>query len=297
MNATIAELAPLLDILPDSAIVVDHTGRIVFASRSVKTLLGYESRELKDQPLSVLVPERFRQAHAQQLSEFMAHGTSRLMGSRPVLFALNKSGVEVPVSISLARLEMDGRPCSVALLRDASRFQRQIGEMLEQTELDTLTGLGNRIHLMHKLSASTKSGFALLYLDLARFKPFNDRYGHRVGDEVLRVVARRIKATIRTTDTPVRVGGDEFVVVLEGLSDPDQIAARAMAIADSIAQPVHIGSVVGEIGVNIGAAVYPLHAGSPEDLLERADEAMYRAKQSGRTYCLYSSSAPPELVR
>ena len=86
------------------------------------------------------------------------------------------------------------------------------------------------------------------------------------------------------------------MVVLDGLTDPEQIAVRAMAIADSIAQPVHVGSIVGEIFVNIGAAIYPLHAASPEDLLERADEAMYRAKQPSLTYCLYPNSARPELA-
>lgn len=289
MSPTFSQLGALLDVLPDAAIVVDDTGRIIFASGAVTSLLGYESHELTGQPLSLLVPQRFREAHERHASEYAAHGKPMPMGSRPVLFAVHKSGAEVPVSISLSRLDIDGLPCSVAVLRDASRFQEQIGQMLEHAELDALTGLGNRLHLARKLASSRSAGFALLYLDLAQFKPFNDRHGHRVGDEVLRVVARRIKATIRATDTAVRVGGDEFVVVLEDLTDVEQIEARAMAVADSIVQPVHIGSIVGEIGVNIGGAIYPLHAASVDQLLERADEAMYRAKQSRQTYCLFGS--------
>ena len=289
MSPTVSQLGSLLDVLPDAAIVVDDTGRIIFASGAVTSLLGYESHELTGQPLSLLVPERFREAHERHVSGYAAHGKPMPMGSRPVLFAVHKSGAEVPVSISLSRLEIQGRACSLAVMRDASRFQEQIGQMLEQAELDALTGLGNRLYLRRKLASSAATGFALLYLDLARFKPFNDLHGHRVGDEVLRVVARRIKATIRTTDTPVRVGGDEFVVVLEGLTDPEQIAARAMAIAASIIKPVQVGQIVGEIGVNIGAAIYPLHAASVDELLERADQAMYRAKQSGQTYCLFGS--------
>jgi diguanylate cyclase (GGDEF)-like protein/PAS domain S-box-containing protein len=289
MSPTVSQLGSLLDVLPDAAIVVDDTGRIIFASGAVTSLLGYESHELTGQPLSLLVPQRFREAHERHVSGYAAHGKPMPMGSRPVLFAVHKSGAEVPVSISLSRLEIQGRACSLAVMRDASRFQEQIGQMLEQAELDALTGLGNRLYLRRKLASSAATGFALLYLDLARFKPFNDLHGHRVGDEVLRVVARRIKATIRTTDTPVRVGGDEFVVVLEGLTDPEQIAARAMAIAASIIKPVQVGQIVGEIGVNIGAAIYPLHAASVDELLERADQAMYRAKQSGQTYCLFGS--------
>ncbi|HTS54639.1 MAG TPA: diguanylate cyclase [Burkholderiales bacterium] len=289
MSASVSQLEALLDALPDAAIVVDDTGRIVFASSAVTSLLGYEGHELTGQPLSLLVPQRFRASHERHVSEYAAHGKPMPMGSRPVLFAVHKSGAEVPVSISLSRLEVESRPCSVAMLRDASRFQEKIGEMLEQAELDTLTGLGNRLHLASKLASSRSAGFALLYLDLAQFKPFNDKHGHRVGDEVLRIVARRIKATIRATDTAVRVGGDEFVVVLEGLTDTEQVEARAMAVAESIVRPVQVGSVVGEIGVNIGGAIYPLHAATVDELLERADEAMYRAKRSMQTYCLFGS--------
>ena len=111
---------------------------------------------------------------------------------------------------------------------------------------------------------------------------------------MLRVVARRTKATIRATDTAIRLGGDEFVVVLEGLTDAEQIAARALAIADSIAKPVRVGSIVGEYGVNIGGAIYPLHAASVDELLERADQAMYQAKQLHQIYCLYGSSPRAE---
>lgn len=289
MSTTVSQLGALLDILPDAAIVVDDAGRIVLASRAVTSLLGYESDELTGQPLSLLVPQRFRDAHERHVSEYAAEGKPMPMGRRPVLFALHKSGTEVPVSISLTRHEVAGRPCSVAVLRDASRFQEQIGQMLEQAELDALTGLGNRLHLARKLASSASAGFALLYLDLAQFKPFNDRHGHRVGDEVLRIVARRIKATIRATDTAVRVGGDEFVVVLEDLTDAEQIEARAGAIAASVVKPVQVGPIVGEVGVNIGGAIYPLHAASADELLERADEAMYQAKQSKQTYCLFGS--------
>jgi diguanylate cyclase (GGDEF)-like protein/PAS domain S-box-containing protein len=294
MSHTLSELAQPWEILPDAVVVVDRAGRILYANEAVRTLLGYESGELTGQSISLLVPERFREAHVRHVSEYAAQGKPRPMGSRPVLFAVHKSGAELPVSISLSPLEIEDRPCSIAVLRDASRFQEQIGQMLEQAELDVLTGLGNRLHLTRKLASSIPASFGLLYLDLAKFKAFNDRYGHRVGDEVLRVVARRIKATIRATDTAIRLGGDEFVVVLEGLTDAEQIAARALAIADSIAKPVRVGSIVGEIGVNIGGAIYPLHAASVDELLERADQAMYQAKQLHQIYCLYGSSPRAE---
>jgi len=295
MSPSLTDLERLLAILPDAVIVVDGTGRILYANRALSTLLGYEQGELTGQSVSLLVPERFREAHEQHVRVYAAHGEPRPMGSRPVLFARHKSGAERPVSISLSPLEIEGRPGSIAVLRDASRFHEQIGQMLEQAELDVLTGLGNRLHLMRKLESSIPTSFALLYLDLAKFKAFNDHYGHRVGDEVLRVVARRIKATIRASDTAVRLGGDEFVVLLDGLTDVEQIAARALAISDSVVKPVRVDSIIGEIGVNIGAAIFPLHAASAEELLERADQAMYQAKQLQQVYRLYGSL--PHLER
>jgi len=290
MSATLAELALPLDVFPDAIVVVDATGRIIYANAAIHTLLGYESGELVGESISRLVPERFREAHARQVSAYAVQGKPRPMGSRPLLFALHKCGSELPVSISLSPLEVEGRHCSIAVLRDASRFQRQLGQMMEQAERDALTGLGNRVFLTRKLASSIPGSFALLYLDLAKFKAFNDRYGHRIGDEVLRVVARRIEGTVRATDTAIRLGGDEFVVLLEGLTDADQIAARALAIADSIGKPVRVDSIVGEIAVNIGGAIFPAQAASGEELLERADQAMYQAKQLQQVYRLYGSA-------
>jgi diguanylate cyclase (GGDEF)-like protein/PAS domain S-box-containing protein len=296
MRDTVPALASLLDILPDTVIVVDDKGDILLANSATRTLLGYESQELAGQPVALLVPERFRQAHQRYVQEFGKQGEPKSMGTRPILFAFHKSGAEVPVTISLCGLEIAGRRCSVAVLRDASRFREHMDRILAQAEQDPLTGLANRLYLMRRLESAAAVGgsFAVLFLDLARFKPFNDQYGHKVGDAVLLAVAQRIKATIRATDTAARLGGDEFVVVVEGLTDPEQLAARAFAIAESVIRPIQIGPTVAEVGVNIGGALYPLHATGVDELLEKADQAMYRAKQSKQTYQLFGREPPTD---
>jgi len=128
------------------------------------------------------------------------------------------------------------------------------------------------------------SPFGLLFLDLKKFKPFNDNYGHEVGDQVLQIVAQRLQAQIRSDDLVARFGGDEFVVMLDGLVDIELLEQRAAKIARSLTRPFHIGDLSSSVGVNIGGAMYPRDSETEDGLLKVADQNMYRAKQSNVDY-------------
>jgi len=123
-------IAPLLDALPDAIVLVDEAGGIIFANQAVKPLLGYEPPELVGQPLSTLVPSRFRELHQRLVASFWQDPKPRSMTSRPLLYALSKAGEEVPVTISLAPVALRGERCCVASLRDASAMQSQITTIL-----------------------------------------------------------------------------------------------------------------------------------------------------------------------
>ena len=172
--------------------------------------------------------------------------------------------------------------CDAAVVRDRLR------EAIAQAESDALTGMGNRLYLARRMQAALAAGraFGLLFLDLRQFKRLNDEHGHRIGDEVLRLVAKRIQALVRARDVAVRLGGDEFVILVDRVSDPNLLALRAAAIAKSIEQPFRIDSVSGMIGVNIGGAIHPRDGNTEEDLLAVADRNMYRAKRSEQPYCI-----------
>ncbi|GAA3291243.1 sensor domain-containing diguanylate cyclase [Dactylosporangium vinaceum] len=155
---------------------------------------------------------------------------------------------------------------------------------------DPLTGLANRRHLVHRIHDAAgrvhRGGgpMAVLFLDLNGFKPVNDRYGHAAGDEVLIGVAQRILATVRTADFVARVGGDEFVVLLEQIGAPDRIPPVLERLLAAIAEPVLLPggdtvSVTTAIGVTVVESLEDA-AVDPERLIKLADEAMYRAKQS-----------------
>ncbi|MDC7225442.1 MAG: GGDEF domain-containing protein [Spirochaetales bacterium] len=153
---------------------------------------------------------------------------------------------------------------------------------------DTLTDLPNR-HLLHELldkgismAKRSVSRLAVLYLDLDDFKPVNDTLGHESGDEVLKMVAGRLRKALRTSDTVARIGGDEFVAVLYNIVDENGALAAANKIINTLGKNIRVKDRDFKIGASIGIAVYPDHGETIADLLLKADKAMYKAKRAGR---------------
>ena len=180
--------------------------------------------------------------------------------------------------------EIDG--CCVIVL-DVSDRARLAAELEHRASHDALTGLPNRALLLDRLrlalerSRRGRGGVALLFCDVDGLKPVNDRVGHAGGDHVLRTVGERLAATVRAEDTVGRWGGDEFVVLVErppGTGEVDALAERLRAAA---ARPIAIGGEEVAVGISVGAA-YAAGYEDPEELLRRADAAMYERKRAGR---------------
>jgi diguanylate cyclase (GGDEF)-like protein/PAS domain S-box-containing protein len=154
---------------------------------------------------------------------------------------------------------------------------------------DSLTGLPNRLlfndRLTQLLSLAKRDSrqFALLNIDLDKFKPVNDSYGHAVGDELLKAVATRIRQRVRESDTVARVGGDEFVVILPQVATREGAQTVAQKIVAAMATPFELGSqrLAVQIGASIGVAIYPADGSDADSLIKSADEAMYGAKRAG----------------
>ena len=286
MKNTSLALDKLLNILPDTVVVVDGEGVINFANDSVRELLGYNPGELVGQKLDCLIPKAYRSEHRRHFGRFRMQSKPISMANRPLVYGLCKSGVEIPISVSVANIDLDGEMFSIAVIRDSGELHSEITQITIQAETDPLTGLANRLGLSHRIkSAIGKSRpFSLLFLDLEKFKPFNDTYGHEAGDKVLEVVARRLQESIRPRDLAARMGGDEFVLVLDGLVDRTALKQRAVVVAKSIRRPIHIGDIADVVGVNIGSAQFPRDGKTEGELLKMADDNMYRAKQRGLVY-------------
>lgn len=163
---------------------------------------------------------------------------------------------------------------------------------------DTLTRLPNRRLLTDRLDQAIRSAtrkghrVALLLLDLDGFKQINDRHGHAAGDRVLEAVATRLRDVVREADTVARMGGDEFVVLLTEIGDPDDAVKVAEKIHRSVRDPIADGDTLHAVGASIGISVFPDHGETPDALLHRADHAMYHGKnRGGKTTRLFDASS------
>jgi diguanylate cyclase (GGDEF)-like protein len=169
---------------------------------------------------------------------------------------------------------------------------------------DSLTGLPNRMLLDDRMGQAASSAerngrsFALLFIDLDRFKPVNDSYGHAVGDALLKAAAQRLVGCVRAMDTVARIGGDEFVVVLSGIGDPKDAAMVSGKILDELSRPFFIVGHEVDISGSIGISVYPQDAKDVNTLKVKADLAMYHAKQNGRNnYRFFDPGMAPSDFR
>ena len=195
--------------------------------------------------------------------------------------------------------DSDGKVLSyIGVFSDLSRLVEAEKRLFHLALHDSLTGLPSRQLLQDRmqqlitLNKRRAETFAVLFIDLDRFKPINDCYGHAVGDLVLKEVADRLGASVRTVDTVARLGGDEFVILAPGLSrelDIQMVAAKVLA---SVLRPLRIEGRELEIGASIGSALFPENGEDADLLLKHADLAMYQAKhRGGNTLVIYSNVA------
>ena len=284
-DTELTALCGVFDLLHDAVIVVDADGPIRYANTSAGHLFGYGPSELHSRSLNELIPARFRRRHERVLRELMQTGQPRPIGERWVLRALCRSGQEIPISVSLCPVNADGERLAVAVIRNLAALSSQIDAAHALAETDTLTELGNRLHLSHRLAQlieAADSRFALLYLDLDGFKAVNDQHGHACGDRVLKIVAARLKAAVRDRDVVVRVGGDEFVVILTQVSKDSDVERIAGKLAHAVEQRFNAKGVRGSVGVSIGWVLCPRDGRTENELLRAADARMYRQKAARR---------------
>ena len=167
---------------------------------------------------------------------------------------------------------------------ERKRFEEHLTYL---AQYDHLTGLVNRILFRDRLVQATARSkrmqqmIGLMLLDLDRFKLVNDTFGHDMGDELLKAVSERLKTCVREVDTVARMGGDEFTIILEGVSSEQNILVVAKRITESIATPFELKGNCISIGISIGITIYPQDDHPVDELLKHADTAMYQAKQRG----------------
>ncbi len=281
----------IIEQAQDGLLVADaRTGEIVDANPAVQQQLGFTLDELRGRSiLSVLRGPNDSQ-------DPVIATLARVEPSRGIeLVQWLKDGRQMDVEVSCVPIESSDRRLVSYLMRDLSERKKAQTQLLaNQQRLDKLanhdhlTGLPNRLflqaHLPEALARCHESSqmLAVLFLDLDRFKHINDSRGHEVGDKLLQEIAKRVRAAVRPSDVVVRMGGDEFVVVLHRVSAPDEVAVAATRINEVLSAPVMIDGRALVATVSIGVSMFPRDGSTMVELLKHSDTAMYQAKDMGR---------------
>jgi diguanylate cyclase (GGDEF)-like protein len=292
--------------------VLLHEFAVILLDVSMPGMDGYETAEaIHSHPRSAGTPIIFITAHyADELNRLKGYqkGAADYLFT-PVIPQILQAKVAVFVELAanhlqlriksdeLARLNQDLR---VQRLQDLERINGELEQEIKERKLaeqrahdlstrDALTNLMNRRALIqqleHAVATADRSGvgFALLFLDLDKFKQINDSHGHEAGDELLRQVAARLTAAVRVADIVARLGGDEFVVLIEGKAAAANAARVGRKIEMACALPFEVGGQRLKTGASIGIALYPEDGANAQVLMKNADTAMYHAKQNGAT--------------
>ncbi len=276
---------------PNGMLLVDaETLRVLDANPTLLRALGYTLKEI----LRLELPRVFTDPgdNSDALLRKLRDPNPRL----PLQIGqVCKSGALLPVEIRGQRLDLSSGQVLAFTTADVSVRRKVEAQLLEKQQHldhlahhDQLTGLPNRHFLAAHLPTAieearqTSAIMAVLFLDLDRFKHINDTRGHETGDKLLKAVAQRIRETVRTEDVVVRMGGDEFIVVLKSVRSSEQVNETAGRINEALSAPVPVDGRPLVTTVSIGVSLYPRDGANMGELLRHSDTAMYQAKDRGR---------------
>jgi len=277
-----ATLHSVAQAIPASVAVVGNDQRYRFVNDAFVRWVGVERAQMIGCTIAEVLPS---QDYARSRAWM-----ERALAGESVQFERDYEGHSGPTHIAVSYIPLwmsSGKADGfVAVLQDISQHKRKEVRLLQLAQRDALTGLLNRSGFEQQIELVVADGngpsLALLYIDLDRFKPVNDRYGHPVGDQVLQQFAQRLSSLVRPSDVVARLGGDEFALLLSGV----RFSADAKAIADKVIAAAHapfkVTGHVLHVGASVGVAFGVDAASGWPDLVKRADAMLYEAKNTGR---------------
>jgi len=279
-----ARLRTITDTLPAMVAYIDDDEVYRFHN------IAYE-REFNRDGLAVL-GKTIRQTMGEQRYAGLAPYIERVLAGEALTFEEDDSGAAgrtFEVDYIPQRDEDNVKVVGFHVMRqDVTAQKHEKQRLFKLSQVDALTGLTNRAGFLQKLNesmAANRDGggmMAVMYMDIDRFKPVNDTFGHSVGDALLKIFSARLTHAMRASDTIARLGGDEFTVIMEHLQRADDAAALAAKIVGVMQAPFDLSGTVVSVSASIGVAYYQGEDVTPAELLNRADMLLYEAKQAGR---------------
>ena len=278
-------------------LITDVSGRIAFWNSAAEAMFGHRECDVIGKPIETIIPERFRDQHREGMRRMAQTGVCKLAGKPLELFGLKSDGTEFPVEMSLSSWMGPGGIEIGAKLKDITERRAKERRLERLAHHDALTGLVNKAGFLTALeNPKTLDGATVFAIDLDGFKEVNDTFGHAVGDSLLQAVSLRLVAHLEQSGTVARMGGDEFGVLLPGITDCQNALTIALTLCDGFLEPFAICGQYIQIGLSIGVAMAPVHASACEELLIKADMALLSAKKAGgRGVRLFDGSIDEEM--
>jgi diguanylate cyclase (GGDEF)-like protein/PAS domain S-box-containing protein len=280
-----------LDCIGDAVISTDIEGNIIFMNLVAERMTGWSLKEVAGRPMAEafhivnattrdIVPNMMAATAEQDQAGHLPYNT--------ILIRRDESEICIVDSVAPIH-DHNGRVVgSVKVFRDMSDARAMAEQIAHSAEHDFLTGLPNRLLLNDRIGQATalaqrnQTKAALLFMDLDGFKHINDSLGHQTGDKLLQCVANRLLDCIRAPDTVSRQGGDEFIVLLQGVTRPEDASTAAKRVLAALEETFSVGQNNLHITTSIGLSLYPDDGLDAETLIKNADTAMYQAKENGR---------------
>ncbi len=279
-----------LDSIGDAVICTDESDNITFLNHVAETMTGWSLKEAAGRPMAETIQIVDAITRKPILDPMKKAASQNQKGNLPLnCILISRDGDEVAIEDSVAPIHgREGQVTgAVIVFRDVSATRAMEEELTHSSQHDFLTGLPNRKLLNDRvgqaisLARRQRCHAAVLFLDLDGFKHINDSLGHLIGDKVLKSVANRLLDCVRSPDTVIRHGGDEFVVVLQELKRPEDAVFTVARLLKAVANIHTIDQHEIYVTTSIGVSVYPGDGVDVETLIRKADTAMYRAKKNG----------------
>ncbi|MDX1592681.1 MAG: diguanylate cyclase [Gammaproteobacteria bacterium] len=276
----------IIDNALEGIVVTDSDGVIESVNPSFTTITGFTAAEAVGRKPNLLKSGRHEEAfYADMWQEIRDNGSWR-----GEIWNRRKNGEIYPEWLTITAIRDDeGRITRmIGIFSDITQRKMTEEHLKHLAHHDVLTALPNRTLYLDRLGQQIRLAkregkeLAVLFIDLDRFKPINDRYGHNVGDGVLKEIADRLADSVRSADTVARIGGDEFTVIVGAMEHPEDAATVAEKIHEEICRPIEVQGVRHQLGASIGVSMFPLDGEDADTLTHKADVAMYSAKASGR---------------
>jgi diguanylate cyclase (GGDEF)-like protein/PAS domain S-box-containing protein len=295
-----SQLQAIIHNAMDGIITINEAGEILGLNPAAEEIFGYTQQDALGKNLNILMPEPVRSEHASYVNHYIQTGEAKIIGVRGrEVVAVRKNGEQFPMELSASEMILGGQRYFIGIVRDITERKQTEEKIAHLAHYDFLTDLPNRAlfldGLEHCVSMAKRNNYkvAVLFLDLDGFKNVNDTLGHDAGDMLLRGVSKRLRETIRASDTVARVGGDEFIFVLNEIGSDENAALMARKIITALSEPFELKGQRCQVGGSVGISIYPDSSSDPETLTKQADNAMYLAKQSGKnTYKFYRDVLP-----